>query len=273
MKLYRNRQGWWAQRDGSYVNLREFALDLWLSAEDPATHLAHHLADTKGWAREVEAILAPIESQEVWAAGVTYLRSKAARMEESNFSATAYDRVYEAARPELFFKATPSRCVGPGGLLKLREDSKWMVPEPELTLVISAHGQLLGFTIGNDMSCRDIEGENLLYLPQAKMWDACCGVGPCIYLPEDPEAIRSAEISIEILREGKNVFAGSTSIGRIKRSFDELIGYLFRNQSFAHGVFLLTGTGVVPPDDFTLLGGDEIRITVEPIGTLMNVCE
>jgi len=193
-------------------------------------------------------------------------------MEESNFSATAYDRVYEAARPELFFKATASRCVGSGGALKLRDDSKWMVPEPELVLVIDARGKLVGFTIGNDLSCRDIEGENLLYLPQAKVWDNCCGLGPCILLSEDEEAIRKAEIAVEIKRGGKSVFAGSTSIGRIKRSFEELIGYLFRNQSFANGVFLLTGTGVVPPDDFTLKNGDEVRITVEPIGVLSNIC-
>ncbi len=194
-------------------------------------------------------------------------------MEESDFSASAYDKVYEAARPELFFKATPSRCVGTGGALKLRDDSKWMVPEPELTLVIGANQKLMGFTIGNDLSCRDIEGENLLYLPQAKVWDQCCGLGPCILVADDPEAIRESDISVEIIRDKKSVFAGSTSIGRIKRSFEELIEYLFRNQTFANGVFLLTGTGIVPPDDFTLQRGDEVRITVETIGTLSNFCQ
>ncbi|HEV8292550.1 MAG TPA: fumarylacetoacetate hydrolase family protein, partial [Tepidisphaeraceae bacterium] len=179
---------------------------------------------------------------------------------------------YEAPRPELFFKATPSRCVGPGQPLRLRDDSKWMVPEPELTLVISANQKLVGFTIGNDLSCRDIEGENLLYLPQAKVWDHCCGLGPCILLADKPEAIREANISVEILRNAKSVFSGSTSIGRIKRSFEEMIGYLFRNQSFPNGVFLLTGTGIVPPDDFTLQRGDEVRITIEAIGTLANTC-
>jgi 2-dehydro-3-deoxy-D-arabinonate dehydratase len=147
------------------------------------------------------------------------------------------------------------------------------VPEPELTLVINAQAKLVGFTIGNDLSCRDIEGENLLYLPQAKVWDNCCGLGPCILIADEPEKIREAEISVEILRGGKNVFGGSTSIGRIKRSFEELIGYLFRNQTFSNGVFLLTGTGVVPPDDFTLQKGDEVRITVEPIGVLSNICK
>src|ERR1043165_3779141 len=196
-------------------------------------------------------LLAPIEQQEVWAVGVTYLRSKKARMEESDFSANAYDKVYDAPRPELFFKATPSRCVGPNQAMRLRDDSKGMVPEPELTLVINAQAKLVGFTIGNDLSCRDIEGENLLYLPQAKVWDHCCGLGPCILLADEPEKIREADISVEIVRGGKNVFGGSTSIGRIKRSFDELIGYLFRNQTFSNGVFLLTGTGIVPPDNFT----------------------
>jgi 2-dehydro-3-deoxy-D-arabinonate dehydratase len=273
MKLYRNREGWWMEKAEEWAALPEFSLRRWLAAEDATRHLAHHVGTAVRRQGLLADILAPIESQEVWAAGVTYLRSKAARMEESNFSATAYDRVYEAARPELFFKATPSRCAGPGGALKLRDDSKWMVPEPELTLVINATGKLVGFTIGNDLSCRDIEGENLLYLPQAKMWDACCGLGPCILVADEAEKIREAEISVEILRGGKRVFGGSTSIRRIKRSFEELIGYLFRNQSFANGVFLLTGTGVVPPDDFTLARGDEVRITVEPIGTLANFCE
>jgi 2-dehydro-3-deoxy-D-arabinonate dehydratase len=275
MKLYRNAQGWWAESEGQegITSLPDFNLDRWLAADEPTIHLAHHLGAGSTTSAQFAALTAPIQSQEVWAAGVTYLRSKAARMEESNFSATAYDRVYEAARPELFFKATPSRCVGPGGILKLRDDSKWMVPEPELTLVINARAKLVGFSIGNDLSCRDIEGENLLYLPQGKVWDRCCGLGPCILVAEDLTAIRDANIAVEIRRGGKNVFAGSTSIGRIKRSFEELIGYLFRNQTFPQGVFLLTGTGVVPPDDFTLIPGDEVRITVDGIGTLANTCQ
>jgi 2-dehydro-3-deoxy-D-arabinonate dehydratase len=272
MKLYRSSKGWWREEKGRIAFLPDFSLDRWLAgtsgtAGPTGGEVGRAVSDIP------QPILSPIQSQEVWAAGVTYLRSKKARMEESDFSASAYDKVYEAARPELFFEATPSRCVGTGGKLKLRDDSKWMVPEPELTLVINAQAKLVGFTIGNDMSCRDIEGENLLYLPQAKMWDACCGLGPCILVSEDEEAIREAEIGVQILRGGKSVFGGSTSIGRIKRSFDELIGYLFRNQSFSNGVFLLTGTGVVPPDDFTLQKGDEIRITVEPIGVLSNICE
>ena len=267
MKLYRNSKGWSAEKSGKAFALPGFDLDRWLREEAKETPVGPAVPDIP------RPMLAPIQSQEVWAAGVTYLRSKKARMAESDFSANAYDKVYEAPRPELFFKATSSRCVGPGGALRLRDDSKWMVPEPELTLVINAHAKLVGFTIGNDLSCRDIEGENLLYLPQAKVWDQCCALGPCILLADEPEKIREAEIAVEILRGGNSVFGGSTSIGRIKRSFEELIGYLFRNQSFPTGVFLLTGTGVVPPDDFTLLRGDEVRITVEPIGTLANVCQ
>src|SRR2546430_12929984 len=202
MKLYRNAQGWWSQRDGEFSPQPHFDLDQWLRAEDRLTYLGQHLADRTVAQAQLEGLLAPIQSQEVWAAGVTYLRSKAARMEESNFSANAYDKVYEAPRPELFFKATPSRCVGPNRALRLRDDSKWMVPEPELTLVINAQAKLVGFTIGNDLSCRDIEGENLLYLPQAKVWDQCCALGPCILLADEPEKIREAEIAVEILRGG-----------------------------------------------------------------------
>ena len=267
MKLYRNAKGWTAEKAGKAFALPGFDLDRWLKSQSSEIPVGPALPDIP------QPVLTPIQSQEVWAVGVTYLRSKKARMEESDFSANAYDKVYDAPRPELFFKATPSRCVGPGQALRLRDDSKWMVPEPELTLLINAQAKLVGFTIGNDLSCRDIEGENLLYLPQAKVWDECCALGPCILIADQPEKIREAEISVEILRGGKSVFGGSTSIGRIKRSFEELIGYLFRNQSFPVGVFLLTGTGIVPPDDFTLQKGDEVRIAVEPIGVLSNICK
>ena len=267
MKLYRGAKGWSAEKGGKSFSVPGFDLDRWLRGED-----AKEIALGPAVPNIPQPILAPIGSQEVWAVGVTYLRSKKARMEESDFSANAYDKVYDAPRPELFFKATPSRCVGPNQALRLRDDSKWMVPEPELTLLISANQKLVGFTVGNDLSCRDIEGENLLYLPQAKVWDQCCALGPCILIADEPEKIREEEISVDILRGGKSVFSGSTSIGRIKRSFDELIGYLFRNQTFANGVFLLTGTGIVPPDNFTLQRGDEVRITVPPIGTLANTC-
>jgi 2-dehydro-3-deoxy-D-arabinonate dehydratase len=215
-------------------------------------------------------LLPPVERQEVWAAGVTYLRSKTARMEESDFSGTAYDRVYEAARPEIFFKAVAEKVVGPGEGVGIRADARWNVPEPELALVMNRRGVIVGCTIGNDMSSRDIEGENLLYLPQAKVYDRSCGLGPWIVLGADEPAARGWTVSIAIHRDGHEVFAGQTRIDQIKRSFAELADYLWRSQSFPHGVVLLTGTGVVPDDSFTLAAADRIMITIDGIGTLAN---
>jgi 2-dehydro-3-deoxy-D-arabinonate dehydratase len=215
-------------------------------------------------------LLAPVERQEVWAAGVTYLRSKAARMEESDFSASAYDRVYSAERPEIFFKSLPEKVVGPGGSVGIRLDSKWNVPEPELALVINSRGTIVGHTIGNDMSSRDIEGENLLYLPQAKTYRHSCALGPWLVLGTPEELARQWEIRIEIIRNGKSVFSGDTSVGQIKRSFAELAQFLFRSQDFPHGAVLLTGTGIVPPDHFTLNEHDVVRIGISGIGVLEN---
>lgn len=215
-------------------------------------------------------LLSPVDQQEVWAAGVTYLRSKKARMDESEFSASAYDRVYEAPRPELFFKAQPFKVVGPGGGVGIRKDAKWNVPEPELALVISSQGKLVGFTIGNDMSSRDIEGENLLYLPQAKTYRASCALGPSVVVGASEAEARSWKIGLTIMRGGQVVFQGETSVGQIKRSFEELIGYLWRSQEFPHGAILLTGTGVVPPDGFTLAVGDHVAIEISGIGRLEN---
>jgi len=215
-------------------------------------------------------LLSPVERQEVWAAGVTYLRSKTARMEESDFSASAYDLVYEAARPEIFFKSLPEKVVEPNEPVGIRADAKWSVPEPELALALNSRGQVTGCTIGNDMSSRDIEGENLLYLPQAKVYDRSCAIGPWLILGASEEAIRAWIIGVEIIRANETVFAGETSLSNLKRSFDELAGYLCRSQTFPHGAILLTGTGVVPPDDFTLAAGDLIRITISGIGTLEN---
>jgi 2-dehydro-3-deoxy-D-arabinonate dehydratase len=215
-------------------------------------------------------LLPPVERQEVWAVGVTYLRSKKARMEESDFSATAYDKVYDAPRPELFFKSMPEKVVGPGDAVGIRRDATWNVPEPELALVLNSRGQIVGVTIGNDMSSRDIEGENLLYLPQAKIYDRCCGLGPCIVVGATEENVRNWTIAVTISRNSQPVFSGDTSIGRIKRTFAELGEYLFRSQTFPNGAILLTGTGVVPPDDFTLQPGDVIRIEVTGIGALEN---
>lgn len=215
-------------------------------------------------------LLPPVERQEVWAAGVTYLRSKTARMEESDFSATAYDRVYDAERPEIFFKALGEKAVGPNAAVGIRGDAKWNVPEPELALVMNAHGRLVGCTIGNDMSSRDIEGENLLYLPQAKVYDRSCALGPWIVLAADESEIRRWSISVTIERGGRTVFAGSTGVDRIRRSFGDLIGHLWRSQSFPHGVVLLTGTGVVPDESFTLAAGDRVLIDIDGIGRMEN---
>jgi 2-dehydro-3-deoxy-D-arabinonate dehydratase len=215
-------------------------------------------------------LLAPVEQQEVWAAGVTYLRSKKARMEESDFSATAYDRVYEAERPEIFFKAMPEKVVASHEPVGIRRDARWNVPEPELALVINSRGQIAGYTIGNDMSSRDIEGENLLYLPQAKIYDRSCALGPWITVAASETEARAWKIQIEIRRQQQQVFAGETSVDQIKRSFESLAGFLFRSQTFPQGAVLLTGTGVVPGDDFTLQANDVIRISISGIGTLEN---
>jgi len=215
-------------------------------------------------------LLTPVESQEIWAAGVTYLRSKQARMEESDFSSRAYDHVYEAARPEIFFKAVPEKVVSPGDAVGIRRDARWNVPEPELTLVINSSQSIVGFTIGNDMSSRDIEGENLLYLPQAKIYAGSCAVGPWVVVGADERDARQWTIHLEIFRGGETVFAGETRVDQIKRTFNELVEYLFRSQAFPHGAMLLTGAGIVPPDAFTLAERDRVRITISGIGTLEN---
>ena len=215
-------------------------------------------------------LLPPVERQEVWAVGVTYLRSKTARMEESDFSATAYDKVYDAPRPELFFKALPEKVVGFGEAVGIRRDARWNVPEPELALVLNPQGNIVGYTVGNDMSSRDIEGENLLYLPQAKIYDRSCALGPFITVGATEEEARSWTIELRITREEREVFRGETSVSRIKRPFTELAEYLFRSQTFPHGAVLLTGTGVVPADDFTLVEGDVVRIDIAGIGSLEN---
>ena len=215
-------------------------------------------------------LLAPVEQQEVWAAGVTYLRSKKARMEESNFSATAYDRVYEAERPELFFKSLPQKVVSQAEAVGIRQDARWNVPEPELALVINSKGVLVGYTIGNDMSSRDIEGENLLYLPQAKIYNRSCALGPWITIGSSEQEARLWRIQLRIERGGEQVFQGETFVGQIKRSFDELVKFLFRCQLFPRGAVLLTGTGIVPPDTFSLQPNDLIQITISGIGTLKN---
>lgn len=215
-------------------------------------------------------LLAPIDQQEVWAAGVTYKRSRTARMEESEAAASCYDRVYESDRPELFLKATPHRVSGNGQPLRIRADSAWNVPEPELTLVMNSRLQLVGFTIGNDMSSRDIEGDNPLYLPQAKVYDQCAGIGPWITLASAMPRREEIGIYLTIRRGGKPVFEGQTNVAQMARSFEELIGWLGRDNSFPTGAMLMTGTGVVPDNDFTLQPNDVVDIRIDGIGTLSN---
>ena len=219
----------------------------------------------------VDNLTAPIGAQEIWAAGVTYLRSREARMEESKDAGGGdfYAKVYEADRPELFFKATAYRTVGPGDVVRIRKDSQWNVPEPELTLFICSQGTIEGYTVGNDMSSRDIEGENPLYLPQAKSYNASAAVGPCLYVSEAPIHPDSL-IRLEIQRQAELIFSGEISINRMKRKHEELVEYLFRETSFPNGVYLMTGTGIVPPDHFTLKPGDEIKVSIENIGILVN---
>ncbi len=218
-----------------------------------------------------ESILAPIVSQEVWAAGVTYFRSRTARMEESKDAGggSFYDRVYAAERPEIFFKATPQRVAHPGQAMHLRSDSKWMVPEPELTLCINSRGEIIGYTVGNDLSCRDIEGENPLYLPQAKCFKLCAALGPAILIQNEAPA-PTTRIHLQIDRAGTAAFEGETTVSQLKRTPAELAGFLFRDNTFPTGTFLMTGTGIVPGDEFTLQSGDIISITIDGIGTLVN---
>lgn len=216
-------------------------------------------------------ILPPIQHQEIWAAGVTYLRSREARMEESKISGGAdfYAKVYDAARPELFFKSTAARCVGTNATVNIRKDANWNVPEPELTLFANANGKIVGYTIGNDMSSRDIEGENPLYLPQAKCYEKSAAIGPCLYVPENP-INPDAKINMQIFRAEAELFSGQISINQMKRTHQELIDYLFRSMDFPNGVYLMTGTCLVPPNEFTLAVGDRISISIAEIGVLTN---
>lgn len=227
-------------------------------------------ADAERMPLSTVSLLAPVDRQEIWAAGVTYVRSRTARMDESVGASRFYDMVYEAPRPELFFKCMPHRVVGPDKPVRIRQDATWNVPEPELTLVINSRNKLVGFTIGNDMSSRDIEGENPLYLPQAKVYDQSCALGPCITLFDSMPARDQVGIWMAVLRDGEVAFEGRTSAGQMARSFRDLILYLCRDNTFRDGVLLLTGTGIVPGDDFSLRPGDVINIAIDGIGTLVN---
>jgi 2-dehydro-3-deoxy-D-arabinonate dehydratase len=271
MKLYRTLQGALVEHDDSFYPVAARSWDELLAS--PELHARARAAITAASAVsfDVDTALAPVQSQEVWAAGVTYFRSRDARMEESKDAGggTFYDRVYGAERPELFFKASGRRVVGPNAGVRIRSDATWSVPEPELTLFLDPQGLIAGYTIGNDMSSRDIEGENPLYLPQAKVYDGSCAIGPCILLAEQPIS-RATRIQIEIVRQGAIVFAGATTLAELKRELQELAGFLFRENSFPEGAFLMTGTGIVPGDDFTLATGDVINIRIEEIGLLSN---
>ena len=216
------------------------------------------------------SLCAPVDRQEVWAAGVTYLRSRDARIEESTSAKSAYDLVYEADRPEIFFKATPSRVSGPGEIIAIRGDSTWDVPEPELALVVNRDGEIVGYTIGNDVSSRSIEGENPLYLPQAKFYSKCAALGPVIALAWELDAPRDKNVRLIISRDGGVIFEGETSTNQLHRTFEDLIAYLFRDNDFPDGVLLMTGTGIIPPSEFTLQDGDVVAISIEGIGTLVN---
>lgn len=270
MKLFKSNQGIFAQVNEDFFQLAESNWDQLFNREN----LLPTLQDEIKSSHPVPApndFLAPIGTQEVWAAGVTYYRSRTARMEESKDAGggSFYDRVYSAERPELFFKANPHRVAGSGYGVKIRQDSKWNVPEPELALAVNANGEIIGYTVGNDMSSRDIEGENPLYLPQAKVYDLSCGLGPCVYLTNEP-LTSETKILLEILRGGEVAFQGDTTLAQLKRTPTELVAFLYRDNTFPTGSFLLTGTGIVPPDSFTLESGDEIRITIDSIGTLVN---
>jgi 2-dehydro-3-deoxy-D-arabinonate dehydratase len=242
-----------------------------LESDDPGGRLRQvAVRDLPRVAVDDVRLCAPVERQEVWAAGVTYLRSKAARMEESTREATAYDRVYDAERPELFFKALAEKVAAPGQPVGIRRDARWNVPEPELALVLNSRGRIAGYTIGNDMSSRDIEGENPLYLPQAKVYDRSCALGPWITLGVPEPAAREWTIRLTIARGAEVVFTGETSVGQLKRGFEELASFLFRCQTFPHGAVLLTGTGIVPPANVTLHEQDDVAIEISGIGILRN---
>ena len=272
MKLFLTTGGIFIEQDERHYLLADHKWDDLLAREDLPEFLSGFVERAKPLARFHEGeLLAPIRGQEVWAAGVTYYRSRGARMEESKDAGGGnfYDRVYSAERPELFFKSTASRTVGAGGKVRIRADATWSVPEPELTLVVSPRGRIVGYTIGNDMSSRDIEGENPLYLPQAKVYNGSCALGPGILVTASPLA-RSTEIVLEILRHDRVEFEASVELTELKRDPQSLVEYLLRDNSFSAGAFLMTGTGIVPPSSFTLASGDRIRITIEPIGTLEN---
>ena len=276
MKLFKTEHGILLESDDHFYRLPETDWDTVVNRDDLHSWLETQtqklIPVTFSEDLPMPAVLSPIGSQEVWASGVTYFRSRTARMEESEKAGGGnfYDRVYDADRPELFFKSTAWRVVGHQGTVRIRRDSTWDVPEPELTLFATESGKLVGYTIGNDMSSRSIEGENPLYLPQAKSYTGSAALGPCLYVPSEALS-ENTLIDLSIVRGGEEVFNGEVTLSQMKRKPEELLHFLFREMSFPTGCYLMTGTGVIPPSDFTLQSGDVIHITIEPIGTLTNV--
>ncbi len=281
IKIFRNQNDYVLQNSERTIRVATFSFNDLFRSVDPAAYARGFFDqpethDVDAATLENHAWLAPIADQEVWAAGVTYFRSRSARMEESEQSGgdRFYDMVYEAERPELFFKATGARSRGHLAKVCIRSDSSWDVPEPELTLAINQSGKIFGYTIGNDMSSRSIEGDNPLYLPQAKIYRGSCAIGPCLTINEDEDVInKETKIKIVINRGGKEMFAGQTEVSQIKRSFEELAQFLFQDNEFSNGAYLMTGTGVVPESDFTLQSGDQIQIEIDGLGKLTNTVE
>lgn len=272
MKIYRTLSGILVESEENYFLVKDVVWDHFIN-DDHLLEKLQHICATQSPVDDtsLEGILAPLGSQELWACGVTYLRSKLGRQEESKDAGGGdfYARVYEAERPEVFFKSTPHRVVGPNQNVRIRKDSTWDVPEPELTLVVTSSAKIIGYTIGNDMSSRSIEGENPLYLPQAKSYDGCAAVGPCIFVTDQP-LDKNTTIHLEIRRNDSAVFIGSIGISQMKRTPEELVSYVFRECTFPNGCLIMTGTGIVPENDFTLKSGDEISISIDGIGTLVN---
>ena len=272
MKLYKIKHGIVVEKENGFYLLQNEDWDSFINDDDLLKKLNEKIKNLSPSQIYSNNFLAPVGSkQELWACGVTYLRSKIGRQEESKDAGGGdfYAKVYEAERPEVFFKATPLRIVGPNDKVRIRKDSIWDVPEPELTLVVTSSAKIVGYTIGNDMSSRSIEGENPLYLPQAKTYDACAAIGPCVYVTDEPLNSNSL-IRLQINRNQNSVFDGSIPISQIKRSFEELVSFVYRECSFPHGCLIMTGTGIVPEHDFTLRSKDEISISIDGIGTLIN---
>ncbi|RZM12320.1 MAG: 2-hydroxyhepta-2,4-diene-1,7-dioate isomerase [Pedobacter sp.] len=272
MKIFKTPAGIVLENEAQFYLVKDQDWDAFINDDNILQKTSALVAGlTEGGSELIKDAMAPVGNQELWACGVTYMRSKVGRQEESKLSGGAdfYAKVYDAERPEVFFKATAHRIVGPGEKVNIRKDSTWDVPEPELTLLVTTSGKIIGYTIGNDMSSRSIEGENPLYLPQAKTYDACAALGPCIYIAEAPLS-PDTMISLAINRNNEKVFEGNVAISQMKRTVEELASYVFRECSFPHGCLIMTGTGIVPGNDFTLRQADEIKIAIDGIGELVN---